>query len=204
MEDKANIFWKKFLEIKDILMDIDSLDDAEANKILIQLDNNLKTYSSGIDFELEDITTEGRELVFTASGDEDYFEDVIVLVQTAPIMDFWKITAFAQPKGKNQQMEFENIKLASNNLLFLPMDSEEIKDKIGVQISAKGLNKNDNTLSCAYLLCEKMIGEYNATTLIDYFDIVAYEDNMENNGFLPLDYLPDYVEWKIEQIEARN
>ena len=185
-------------------MDIDSLDDAEANKILIQLDNNLKTYSSGIDFELEDITTEGRELVFTASGDEDYFEDVIVLVQTAPIMDFWKITAFAQPKGKNQQMEFENIKLASNNLLFLPMDSEEIKDKIGVQISAKGLNKNDNTLSCAYLLCEKMIGEYNATILIDYFDIVAYEDNMENNGFLPLDYLPDYVECKIEQIEARN
>lgn len=204
MEDKANIFWEKFLEIKDILMDIDSLDDAEANKILIQLDNNLKTYSSGIDFELEDITTEGRELVFTASGDEDYFEDVIVLVQTAPIMDFWKITAFAQPKGKNQQMEFENIKLASNNLLFLPMDSEEIKDKIGVQISAKGLNKNDNTLSCAYLLCEKMIGEYNATILIDYFDIVAYEDNMENNGFLPLDYLPDYVECKIEQIEARN
>ena len=38
----AEEFWKAFTEYKDLLMDIDSLDKVEADKLLKRLDGDLK------------------------------------------------------------------------------------------------------------------------------------------------------------------
>ena len=43
----AEEFWKAFTEYKDLLMDIDSLDKAEADKLLKRLDGDLKKYCEG-------------------------------------------------------------------------------------------------------------------------------------------------------------
>ncbi len=203
LKDKAIVFWQKFSTLKDKLMDIDSLTDDEADEILQKLDAYLKEYSEGVDFVLSDLNEQGRDINFTALGDENFFEDVIALVENCPIMDFWSCSAFSKAQGKHCSIEYENIRLQSKDLFFLPMESEEINDKIGLKIAGKGLIKNDNTLTAAYLLCEKMIGEYNSTTLIDYFDIEKLPTAYEKEGFLPLDYLPDFTEWKIEKTEKQ-
>jgi hypothetical protein len=62
---KAEEFWKKFEGYKDLIMDIDSLDTAEGDKLLERLDGDLKEYSEGIDFILGDLTDKGRTLTFT-------------------------------------------------------------------------------------------------------------------------------------------
>lgn len=201
MKEKALTFWDKFQSIKDSLMDIDSFEEKKADELLNSLDKILKEYSLGVEFILGDLDSNGRELNFTAYSDEDYFEDVICLVENTPIMDFWNVTAFLKAEGKRATIDYEGIHLASKDLFFLPMESDDIISKIGLKVAGKNLKITDNNLNACYLLCEKMIGEYNATTLIDYFDIDILPSDYQEQGFLPLDYLPDFVEWKIERIE---
>lgn len=201
MKDKALKFWESFFTIKDKLMDIDDLDDNLIDELLTNLDGYLKKYSSGVDFILSDLTSNGRELIFTANGDEDFFKDVITLVENAPVLDFWTITAFSKPEGKNAVMENDGLTLKSRDLFFLPLESDTVKDKIGLNVGIRNITDYDLFLSTAYLLCEKMIGEYDATTLIDFFDVVELPRDYDNAGFLPLDYLPDFVQWKIERME---
>ena len=124
------------------------------------------------------------------------------MVENAPVLDFFTVSAFKKAEGKNAEIEYEGIRLASKDMFFLPLESEEVTNKIGLTVAAKGLTKNDNTLAACYLLCEKMIGEYNAATLIDYFDIDNLPSDYGKQGFLPLDYLPDFTQWKIEKIET--
>lgn len=201
MKDKALKFWESFLTIKDKLMDIDDLDDNLIDELLTNLDGELKKYSFGVDFILSDLTSNGRELIFTANGDKDFFEDVITLVENAPILDFWTITAFSKPEGKNAEIDTDGLTLKSIDLFFLPLESDTIKDKIGLNVGIRNITDYDLFLSTAYLLCEKMIGEYDAATLIDFFDVVELPRDYDNEGFLPLDYLPDFVQWKIERME---
>ncbi|MBO6116991.1 MAG: hypothetical protein J6P44_00430 [Bacteroidales bacterium] len=203
-DNKASLFWDKFITIKDRLMDIDSLSEDKAEELLLLLDGYLKDFSQGVDFILSDLTANGRDILLTANGDEEFFQDVIELVQSAPVMDFWTVTAFLQPQGKNQSAEYEDTSLNSKDLYFIPMESDEQKDKIGLMIAGKNLQKNDEVLSCAYLLCEKMIGEYNATTLTGYFDVGNLPDNFEDEGYLPLDYLPDFIQWKIDSLNKTD
>lgn len=201
MKDKALKFWESFLTIKDKLMDIDDLDDNLIDELLTNLDGELKKYSFGVDFILSDLTSNGRELIFTANGDKDFFEDVITLVENAPILDFWTITAFSKPEGKNAEIDTDGLTLKSIDLFFLPLESDTIKDKIGLNVGIRNITDYGLFLSTAYLLCEKMIGEYDAATLIDFFDVVELPRDYDNEGFLPLDYLPDFVQWKIERME---
>jgi len=196
MEEKAVLFWKEFQNIKDSLMDIDSLEDSKAEELLTFLDEILKKYSEGVDFILGDLTEEGRKITFTAYSDKDYFEDVISLVENVPLMDFWQIEAFLQPEGKGVKIEYEGIKLDSKDLFFLPLESEVVKNKIGLRIAGEKIEQNEDYISACYLLCEKMIGEYYATMLIDYFDVDNLPKDYKEEGYLPLDYLPDFIEWK--------
>ncbi|MBQ7985148.1 MAG: hypothetical protein IJ250_05880 [Bacteroidales bacterium] len=202
MENKAEKFWNDFLKIKDDLMDIDSLNEEKSEQLLLKLDGKLKQYSQGIDFILGDISEHGRTLTLTANGDEDFFDDVITLAENAPVMDFWNICTFMPAEGKNQTMESDGVKLSSDNLYFLPMESNDLNDKIGLKIAGKNLINNDDNMNCAYLLCEKMIGEYNCAVMIRYFEITELPSDYEKKGFLPLNYLPDFTEWKIERNKA--
>ena len=153
MKDKALKFWESFLTIKDKLMDIDDLDDNLIDELLTNLDGELKKYSFGVDFILSDLTSNGRELIFTANGDKDFFEDVITLVENAPILDFWTITAFSKPEGKNAEIDTDGLTLKSIDLFFLPLESDTIKDKIGLNVGIRNITDYDLFLSTAYLLC---------------------------------------------------
>ena len=204
MDNRTDIFWNCFSELKDKLMDIDSLSDEKAEELMLSLDKSLKECSSGVDFIIGDLEQSGRKLTLTANGDINFFQDVIFLCENAPILDFWVIQAFLPAQGKNQVFDDGETELKSKDLFFLPMESDTVKDKIGIRIAGKDLKINDSDFSCAYLLCEKMIGEYNATTMIDYFDLVDLPDNFEKEGFLPLDYLPDFVQWKMDLTENKS
>lgn len=198
--NKIEIFWEEFSKIKDALMDIDSLNDNDADKLLLDLDTILKKVSSGVDFILGDLTVDGRTLIFTANGDIDFFDDVIAIVENAPAINLWRFEGFLPPEGKKCSIKYEKYYFKSSDLYFIPLESEEIQDKIGLRVGVKKKeNDDDFTMGC-YMLVEKMIGEYYATTLIDYFELEVLPANIESSDYIPLDNLPDFVSWKIEKI----
>ena len=199
--NKFEIFWNEFAEIKDELMDIDSLNDKDADELLLNLDGILKKASAGIDFILGDLTADGRTLTFTANGDTDFFDDVVALMENAPAINLWKFEGFMPPQGKKCSIRYENYNLKSSDLYCIPLESEEIKDKIGIILGVREKIEDDDFTAACYLLVEKMIGEYYAAELIDYFEIQTLPKNIEDSDFIPLDNLPDFVSWKVEMLK---
>ncbi|MBQ9254296.1 MAG: hypothetical protein IJ180_05945 [Bacteroidales bacterium] len=202
--NKFEIFWQEFETIKDNLMDIDSLNDKQADKLLLKLDGMLKKVSAGVDFILGDLTPEGRSLTLTANGDIEFFDDVEALMENAPAINLWRFEGFLPPKGKKCSINYEGYYLKSENMYCIPMESDEIKDKIGLIVGVKDKKEDDDFLSACYLLIEKMIGEYYAATLIDYFEIQQLPNNLKETDFIPLDTFPDFVSWKVEQIKNKR
>lgn len=197
----AEEFWKAFTEYKDLLMDIDSLDKAEADKLLKRLDGDLKKYCEGLEFILGDLSEKGRTLTFTAEGDVEFFGYVEELCEEAPILDFWEIIAFKPAKGKNVSITFENYRLNSKNLWFLPLESEEEEGKLGLRIALEG--GREDLLVAVYSLLEEMLGEYDAATSLEYFEICSLGSNPKEEGFYPLTDLPEYVDWFIDEAEKK-
>jgi hypothetical protein len=199
---KAEEFWKKFEGYKDLIMDIDSLDTAEGDKLLERLDGDLKEYSEGVDFILGDLTDKGRTLTFTTEGDVDYFDDLIALCEEAPVLDFWDIIAFKPAKGSNVNITFEKHRISSKNLWFMPLESEEEKEKVGLRIALKEFVEDDEDLIIAvYSLIEQMLGEYDTAMLLGYLELCSLGDKPEEEGFHPMTDLPEYMEWFMNNSE---
>lgn len=199
---KAEEFWKKFEGYKELIMDIDSLDTAEGDKLLERLDGDLKEYSEGIDFILGDLTDKGRTLTFTTEGDVDYFDDLIALCEEAPVLDFWDIIAFKPAKGSNVNITFEKHRISSKNLWFMPLESEEEKEKVGLRIALKEFVEDDEDLIIAvYSLIEQMLGEYDTAMLLGYLELCSLGDKPEEEGFHPMTDLPEYMEWFMNNSE---
>lgn len=199
---KAEEFWKKFEGYKDLIMDIDSLDTAEGDKLLERLDGDLKEYSEGIDFILGDLTDKGRTLTFTTEGDVDYFDDLIALCEEAPVLDFWDIIAFKPAKGSNVNITFEKHRISSKNLWFMPLESEEEKEKVGLRVALKEFVEDDEDLIIAvYSLIEQMLGEYDTAMLLGYLELCSLCDKPEEEGFHSMTDLPEYMEWFMNNSE---
>lgn len=187
-------FWKRFQEKSDKLMDLDSLNKEEKEELLNSVDNDLKQYSEGLSLEIGKLGTNGRKLTLTAEGDVDYFEDLINLYEQSPVLDFWDIVAFKQGKGANVNITFENYKLSSKNMWFIPMENPEDPEQLGLQIALDIKETEDEDLLVAvYSLIEEMIGEYECATILSYFELISISENMEGQGFKPLNELPEFI-----------
>lgn len=202
-------FWNWFQEKSEFLMDIDNLDPIKAEDLLNEFEKVLASYSEGISFEISDLDSDGRKITFSAEGDEEYFDDVIELCTNTPILDFWDIIAFKQPQGSKVKIKFEDYTLNSKDLWFIPMENEDEDDlsdeKVGLEIAIKGCKEEDeDQLIAVYSLIEAMIGEYDCTTLLGYFELCEMPEDPEGEGFIPLTELPEYIEWYINNIEGKQ
>lgn len=200
-------FWKWFQEKSEFLMDIDNIDPIKAEDLMNEFEQVLASYSEGMSFEMSELDANGRTIIFSAEGDEDFFDDVIQLCENAPVLDFWEIVAFKQPQGSKVKIKFENYVLNSKDLWFIPMENEEddIEEKIGLEIAIKGYNEEDeDQLIAVYSLIEAMIGEYDCTTLLGYFELCEMPESPELDGFIPLTELPEYIDWYINNIEGKE
>jgi hypothetical protein len=193
-------FWKWFEQHNEHLMDIDSLEEQQIDDLLHEFDSVLKSYCEGISFEIGDLTKNGRTLTFTADGNEEFFDDVVQLCDNMPILDFWEVIALKPPQGENVSIVYEKYKLKSKDLWFVPMESEEQDDKIGIKVGIKDYNEDDeDQLVAVYSLIEAMIGEYDCTMLLAYFELCSLPQEPDKEDFIPLTELPQFVFWHFNK-----
>ncbi|MDR1725562.1 MAG: hypothetical protein LBR28_04140 [Bacteroidales bacterium] len=199
MKRTVDDFWQWFNENSEQLMDIDSLSDEKSENLLQKFDNVLKTYSEGIDFELGDLTTNGRSLLFTANGNEEYFDDVFNLCDSAPILDFWEIIALRQAQGEHASISYGKYHYKSKNLLFVPLENENNNEEVGLKVAITNYNENDDDqLIAVYSLIEIMIGEEICATMVKYLELCDKSSSeFDSENFLPLTDLPAFIEWKM-------
>ncbi|MDR1848080.1 MAG: hypothetical protein LBR17_08225 [Bacteroidales bacterium] len=188
--------WQWFLSNHEALMDIDSLDDAAAEELLLKFDDILKSYSEGIDFEIGDLTPHGRTLLLTTNGNDEYFEDVFALFEAFPSLDFWEIVPLKQPSAmENPLIRYEKYCYKASDVWFLPMEStDETEERLGLRIGISDYEpENETQLIAIYLLLEAILGEYQCGTLIGYWEACPLPNDPSSEGFIPLKDLKLFV-----------
>ncbi|MDR0790373.1 MAG: hypothetical protein LBO06_06225 [Bacteroidales bacterium] len=202
MKQGIEDFWQWFVGANEQLMDIDSLKEDDSEALLMKFDEVLKAYSEGLDFEIGDLTTHGRTLLFTANGNADYFEDVFELCDNAPILDFWNILPLRQPEGANASVAYGNYHYSSKDVWFVPMESEDEAGDAGIRVGIANYEAdNEEQIIAVYSLVEAILGEEDCSTLIAYFEVCSLPADLEDEGFVSLKELPDFVAWHLGKKE---
>jgi hypothetical protein len=195
--NKTEIFWKWFLENKSKFDNINNLNEEETDYLLEEMLDELKKYSNGVFFEIGGHPDEfTKELIFTAEGDLEYFDDVELLVKAAPQIDKWEIIAFKQPLNEEFATNWHGIKLNTEEMFFkIVSDEETFEDGVKICLSNYDKVKNEEMLETIVLkMLDSIIGEVNLAKKIDYIEISGYDRNdLEQR---PVNELLKYIDEK--------
>ena len=96
---KINTFWNWFQDNHHTLKNIVNETPKNQKYIAFWINKNLSYYCKEIDFMIVFPKKENSkaEFIIIANGNPNYFNQVITLVDNAPVLKSWKFTAFIQP-----------------------------------------------------------------------------------------------------------
>ncbi|MFV8351750.1 hypothetical protein [Flavobacterium sp. XS2P14] len=150
---KINTFWNWFQDNNKTIQNLINEIPKNQKHICFWINKNLSYYCKEIDFIIvfpKNGNTKS-ELIITANGNPEYFNQVIDLIDNAPQLKNWKFTAFIQPTeridkiidGFDEPYIFHEITLKASELKFKYLDFDENTNKWDIIIFLKNY-----TLQC--------------------------------------------------------
>ncbi len=140
------------------------------------------------------------ELILTADGVIKNIVFVEELVDSAPRMNNWKITALKQPSGLNQYgIEMDGYKFDESKMSFYSTDHKQMPDEIDITIAHKDFNEENRAIMTngVYLALDNSLGELNSVTTIDNVNIINPKD--ATSELIPLEKLKDFLIWREKE-----
>lgn len=135
---QINNFWNWFQDNHHLICRSNEKTDQEYETALYWLGEFLGYYCPHLIYIViqKSKGTEESELIISANSDPDYYGEVITLVDAAPKISGWKITAFIQAcpellddfddfEGDKKPFIFQDIILTAEDLLFIPWDNDQ-------------------------------------------------------------------------------
>ena len=199
--DTSSQFWIWFKDNNKAYTFLNSVDEDVKEKLLNDFLKQLHKYCDKIFFEIGGSPDEDQELIITAEGNKDYFDQVEHLINTAPSIDRWTFIAFKRPIPGHFKSKWDDLELNTEDMSFEPLSNEENSD-IGVRIYLKNhdLIKDNAILSTLlYKMLDTILGEKSFALNIDYVDTALQPDDPEEEGLYPILELPEYIEWHKSQ-----
>jgi hypothetical protein len=199
MDDKAKKFWAWFTEHNISYLNINDIDEDKKEQLLDELLNHLHEYCTRLYFQVGGMSGEKQELIITAEGNADYFDQVEVFVNNAPPIDNWSFIAFIQPENDLVTTKFEDVELMPTEMWFLPLDNAGKPKSIGIKVLTPNyeiVKESEWFKSAVFKVLDTLLGEKSFALDIDYVDFGKLPDNPAEAGMIALDELPAYVKWK--------
>jgi len=141
-------------------------DENEKERILEELHHRLNQFSEGLFFEIGGHPDDIQDLVITARGDVTYFAKVEELVENAPEMDNWNVIAFKPPINESFELNYEDISINSNDILFSIQENEAGLLEITLFFKNLDTKYESQYGEVSNLILETLLGEK------DYFEKV--------------------------------
>ncbi len=161
---KEEIFWVWFA---------DHQEDYYMDTININLYNvlseQLNKINEDLTFEFGPIRKDGiKELEISAAGIKASFPAVLKLVEKAPKLEKWKISAFRQRKSDNyESVEYGNLKLSYDDIYFR---AEKDGKKTGIELFVRDFKNDADYNNAIFLLLDNLLGEYDVETSIGWME----------------------------------
>src|SRR5277367_4402187 len=127
-------FWDWFEKNNKGYQFIDNIDEDVKEHLLDDLQVHLHKYCDKLYFQVGGAPGEQQELIITAEGNSDFFEQVEALVNNAPVIDNWKFVAFIQRSDELDITNFEGVELSPREMWFLPLESASMPKSIGIRV----------------------------------------------------------------------
>ncbi|MEO8234613.1 MAG: hypothetical protein ABI549_04295 [Flavobacterium sp.] len=189
---KINIFWNWFQDnnqtIKDLIIEI----PKNQQNISYWLNKQLGYFSKELDFMIVFPIKENQktEIIITANGNPDYFNQVIELINNAPVLRHWKFTAFIQPtekieriiKGLDEPYIFQEITIKTSEIKFLPLNYDDRIQKLDIIIYLKNYKIHCNTKilqQAIYIILQEILGEKALYQNINFIQLAQLQNKTE-------------------------
>lgn len=191
------LFWEWFIKHHHPYLFLNEMEEAEKDRALDDLLERLHLYSEHLFFEVgghpDDIE---MELVISADGALEYFEEVERLVDAAPAVSPWRFIKFKQPQGPGMVTRYEGREFDPQNIVFLPLSMTDKPDAVAIRVCYPDYTEEENDMfvKATYLVLHALIGERAAALDIDYLDVVKTPDDIDEDDFPCLDNIAQYIE----------
>jgi hypothetical protein len=194
---KINTFWNWFQDNNQTIQNLINETPKNQKHISFWINKNLGYYCKEIDFMIvfQKNGNTKSELIITANGNPEYFNQVIDLVDNAPQLKNWKFTAFIQPTeridkiidGFDEPYIFQEITLKASELKFLTLNYHEKTQKFDIIVFSKNyhLYCHTKTLEQAiFIIMQDILGENSLFQNINFVQLAQMPDNEENLIYL--------------------
>lgn len=140
------------------------------------------------------------ELVITADGNTKNIVFVEELVNSAPKIEGWKITAHKDPMDVDKlAINMGNYKFSSENIYFYANELKEYPDEIDITVVHNDLNEENKSQieNGTYIFLDNYLGELDFLTTIDNLKIIGKQEAQKE--LVPISKLKDFLTWRQKE-----
>jgi hypothetical protein len=185
-------FWQWFQDHEAELFAYDPATDGHS--LIHRVGKQLTKVDSGLTLEFGPPLDGRREFVISAGGIKDLFPAVRRLLEAAPDLPRWTVTAF-----RPRRPDFTEMQLRIGDLDFDPAEitflAEPDGEKLDLVLYLPGYEPTPDHLfeQAGFLFLDQALGEYDVATRIGAIDFRA-ADQQPGDGAHPLTELPALVD----------
>lgn len=194
---KEEQFWEWFKLNEAKYYFLNQIDNDEEKELLLDnLLTKLHGYCERLFFEVGGHPNEMQELIITAGGNVDFFDQVDSLVSSAPELKLWNIIAFKQIQH-GFTTRYNGIEMNPGLMYFEPLEKPG-SDDIGLRIYIDNYlpSNNEEFVYTAYLVLDNLLGEKSVALDIGYVEVGNLSSIAEKEDLIELTKLPRYIKWK--------
>ncbi len=195
------IFWLWFQANESRFRNIEV---PEKEDLLDEFMGQLHEFSGDLWFELGGHPDGPHELIITAEGNFQAFNEVRRLIDAAPQIPGWEFIAFKPAQGFDFVTSYEGLNFAPAATWFLPLVSREDPDFLGLRVAFAHFDpKNKETfLAAAYIMLEAGLGELITAERIQHVEVGLLPSSPEAAGYIEICELSDYLSFLERQAGA--
>jgi hypothetical protein len=189
---KINIFWNWFQDNNQTIKNLIQETPINQKQICYWLNKQLDYYCKELDFMIVFPKKENQktELIITANGNPSYFNQVIELINNAPVLRHWKFTAFIQPtenidkiiESLDEPYIMQEITIKTNKIKFLPLNYNNKIKQLNIVIYLKNYKIHCNTKmlqQAIYIILQDLLGEKSVYQNINFVQLAQFQNSTE-------------------------
>lgn len=171
--------------------------------LLNELLEKLQEFSGELWFELGGRPDGPRELVITAEGNADSFDDVRCLVRAAPQVPGWEFIAFKPAQGFDFVTEYEGVTVAPEATWFLPLQSSSDPKSFGIRVGYAHYEsaKRSVFLAATYIMLEAGLGELATAERIQHVEVGPLPSVPDTSGYVEISRLAEFLSLHPENLD---
>jgi hypothetical protein len=195
-----NDFWEWFQSNAERFLQIVKAHNNIETAFFVPLDKQLKALKPDYQYLCGMYDEQTAELILSADGNLRQIAFVEELVQAAPEIKNWKITALKQASDiEDCNVEMFGYNFNNDSLQFYEDSNSDYPDQIELVFVHNELteeNKNE-ILTGINILLDIFLGELEFATQVDYIDVIGPNEAVKD--LIPLVKLKEYLKWRHKE-----